>query len=42
MPPFFNPFLIHPVYFTPSSIPFIDADGLEIGLGLGLNPGFVD
>jgi hypothetical protein len=40
-PPFFNPFLIRPV-FNPFFNPFVDADGLGLGLGLGLNPGFVD
>ena len=42
-PPFFNPFLIRPV-FNPFFNPFLNADGLGVGLGLGLgvNPGFVD
>jgi hypothetical protein len=49
-PPFFNPFLVRPVFnpflvrpiFNPFFNPFVDADDLGIGLGLGVNPGFVD
>ena len=40
-PPFFNPFLIRPA-FNPFFNPFVDADDLGIGLGFGVNPGFVD